>query len=101
MRLLSQLRLAQAIVKIRPGPGESVKLTGKMVRTANDATTGGGNPGGNEGRPHMPLAGVATVFTELSRIKSVIGIKYSKMKIFSGGWLQGGKSGGSYPQNGG
>jgi hypothetical protein len=53
-----------------------------MVRTATDATTGGGEPGGNEGHPHLAPAGLALVFAELSRIKSVIGIKYPKMKGF-------------------
>ena len=53
-----------------------------MVRTATDANTGGGKPGGNEGHPHMPPVGLTPVFAELSRIKSVIGIKYPKMKFF-------------------
>ena len=51
-----------------------------MVRTETDATTGGGEPGG-EGHLHLPPAAVAAVFAELSRIKSVIGIKYPKMKF--------------------
>ncbi|MDP2046483.1 MAG: hypothetical protein Q8L00_09760 [Deltaproteobacteria bacterium] len=62
MRFLSQLRPAQAVVKIRLGPGKSVKLTGKMVRAA----TGGHGTG----------------FAELTRIKSVIGIKCLKVKFF-------------------
>jgi hypothetical protein len=37
--------------------------------------------GKNEGRLHMPPAGVAEVFAELSRIKSVIGIKWPEVKF--------------------
>jgi hypothetical protein len=66
MRLLSRLRPAQAVVKIRLDPGKSVKLTGKMVGAATDATTGGHGTG----------------FAELTRIKSVIGIKCLKVKFF-------------------
>ena len=53
-----------------------------MVRTEIDPTTGRNEPGENEGHLHLPPAGVAPVFAELSRIKSVIGIKYPKMKFF-------------------
>ena len=52
-----------------------------MVRTEIDAITGRDEPGG-EGHLHLPPAGVAPVFAELSRIKSVIGIKCPKMKFF-------------------
>ncbi len=52
-----------------------------MVRTEIDPTTGRNEPGKNEGHLHMPPAGVAAVFAELSRIKSVIGIKCPKMKF--------------------
>jgi len=37
--------------------------------------------GKNEGHLHMPPAGVAAVFAELSRIKSVIGIKWPKLNF--------------------
>jgi hypothetical protein len=37
--------------------------------------------GENEGHLHMPPAGVAAVFAELSRIKSVIGIKWPEVKF--------------------
>ena len=53
-----------------------------MVRTEIDPTTGLDEPGENEGHLHLPPAGVIPVFAELSRIKSVIGIKYPKMKFF-------------------
>jgi hypothetical protein len=66
MRYLSQLRPTQVVVKIRLDPGESVKMTGKMVRTATDDITGGHGTG----------------FAELTRIKSVIGIKCLKVKFF-------------------
>ena len=52
-----------------------------MVGAETDATTGDAEPGGG-GHLHLPPAGVAPVFAELSRIKSVIGIKYPKMKFF-------------------
>jgi hypothetical protein len=45
MRLLSRLRPAQAVVKIRLDPGESVKLTGKMVGAATDDLSGGHGTG--------------------------------------------------------
>ena len=53
-----------------------------MVSAETDATTGRSEPGGNGGHLHLPPAGLAPVFAELSRIKSVIGIKYPKMKFF-------------------
>lgn len=52
-----------------------------MVSDATDAATGGWEPKGG-GHLHLPPAGVAPVFAELSRIKSVIGIKCSKIKFF-------------------
>jgi hypothetical protein len=52
-----------------------------MVRTETDATTGGGEPGSG-GHLHLPPGGMAPVFAEFSRIKSIIGIKYPKMKFF-------------------
>ena len=55
-----------------------------MVGAETDATTGDAEPGGG-GHLHLPPAGLAPVFAELSRIKSVIGIKYPKMKFFLGG----------------
>ncbi len=72
-----------------------------MVRTEIDPTTGRNEPGKNEGHLHLPPAGVAAVFAELSRIKSVIGIKCPKMKFFLEFGFQGGKSGESYSQGGG
>ena len=38
--------------------------------------------GKNDGHLHLPPGGVTPVFAELSRIKSVIGIKCPKMKYF-------------------
>lgn len=37
--------------------------------------------GKNEGHLHISPAGVVTVFAELSRIKSVIGIKWPEVKF--------------------
>jgi hypothetical protein len=81
MRFLSQVRPAQAVVKIRPGPGKSVKLREKKVGAATAATTGEAEPGG-AGRLHLPPASLAPVLAELFGIISVISIKYPKMNYF-------------------
>jgi len=52
-----------------------------MVGAETDATTGDAEPGGR-GHLHLPPAGLVPVFVELSRIKSVISIKYPKIKFF-------------------
>ena len=71
-----------------------------MVRTATDATTGELSRE-SEGHLHLPPAGVVPVFAELSRIKSVIGIKYPKMKFFLEIGSREGNPDGLYPQGGG
>jgi len=48
-----------------------------MVRTAIDPTTGRSEPG----EKRRPPAGMAAVFAELSRIKSVIGRKRPEVKF--------------------
>ena len=53
-----------------------------MGRTEVDLIIGLNEPGENEGHLHLPPVGMVPVFAELSRIKSVIGIKYPKMKFF-------------------
>jgi hypothetical protein len=55
-----------------------------MVGAETAATTGAAEPGGG-GHLHLPPSGVTPLFAELSKIKSVIGIKYPKMKLFLGG----------------
>jgi hypothetical protein len=62
-------------------PLESVKLRVKMVGAATAATTGEAETGG-ESRLDLPPASLALIVTELSRIKSVIGIRYPEMEFF-------------------
>jgi hypothetical protein len=52
-----------------------------MVRTEIDPITGLNEPGENEGHPHKPPEGLAPIFAELFKIKSVIRIKYPEMKF--------------------
>ena len=52
-----------------------------MVRDETDQPQIAVSRGKNEGHLHMPPAGVAAVFAGLSRIKSVIGIKWPEVKF--------------------
>jgi hypothetical protein len=52
-----------------------------MAGAATEATSGGGEAGG-EGHLHRPPAGLAPIVADFTRIKSVIGIKCPKMKFF-------------------
>jgi hypothetical protein len=53
-------------------------LSGKTARGETEATASGGEPGGKP----RPAASITPIFAPLSRIKSVIGIKYPKIKFF-------------------
>jgi hypothetical protein len=78
MKFLSRCGQNNLLLALDKSPRESVNLSGKTARGETGATASGGEPGGKP----REAASITPIFATLSRIKSVIGIKYPKIKFF-------------------